>query len=202
MKKSKIKNLLINLVSGIFILIIGTIFFSISIVLVKVFSETQKTHGIFNDFVLFISFAIYIVISLVLAVDLVRLIKSSLVKNDEELSKYSSKKNYITIVIKILIFVGIVYVSAIANDFYGKEKVKKIKLDEQKKEEMRLRRKETSKRATSYFNDRYDKCYTEMTVAHSKRGLLKSNIELSVKVRNTVCKAYAKGEELNYEGKQ
>ena len=41
-----------------------------------------------------------------------------------------------------------------------------------------------------------------MTVAHSRRGLLKSNIELSVKVRNTVCKAYAEGEELNYEGKQ
>jgi len=87
-----------------------------------VFSEVQKTVGIFNDLILFISYAIYIVFSLVLAVDLVRLIKSSLVKNNEELSKYSSKENYITIVIKILIFVGIVYVSAIANDFLGKKK--------------------------------------------------------------------------------
>ena len=52
------------------------------------------------------------------------------------------------------------------------------------------------------YDQRYDKCYTEMTVAHSRRGLLKSNIELSVNVRNTVCKAYAKGEELNYEGKR
>ena len=52
------------------------------------------------------------------------------------------------------------------------------------------------------YDQRYNKCYTEMTVAHSKRGLLKSNIELSVKVRNSVCKAYAKGEELNYEGKR
>ena len=52
------------------------------------------------------------------------------------------------------------------------------------------------------YDQRYNKCYTEMTVAHSKRGLLKSNIDLSVKVRNTVCKAYAKGEELNYEGKR
>ena len=52
------------------------------------------------------------------------------------------------------------------------------------------------------YDQRYNKCYTEMTVAHSKRGLLKSNIELSVKVRNTVCKAYAEGEELNYEGKR
>jgi len=57
-------------------------------------------------------------------------------------------------------------------------------------------------KTTSTYDQRYDKCYTEMTVAHSKRGLLKSNIELSVKVRNTVCKAYAKGEELNYEGKR
>jgi len=41
-----------------------------------------------------------------------------------------------------------------------------------------------------------------MTVAHSKRGLLKSNIELSVNVRNTVCKDYAKGEDLDYEVKR
>tara|TARA_B110000483_G_scaffold140834_1_gene168169 strand:+ start:646 stop:1242 length:597 start_codon:yes stop_codon:yes gene_type:complete len=197
-----IKNLLINLVSGIFILIIGTIFFSISIVLFKVFSEVQKTVGIFNDLILFISFAIYIVFSLVLAVDLVRLIKSSLVKNDEELSKYSSKENYITIVIKILIFVGIVYVSAIANDFFGKEKVKKIKLDEQKKIERRLLKKETSKQDTSYLNDRYWKCYGEMTNAHKARGFHQSNRETSIRVKETVCKAYAKGEELNYEGKR
>ena len=52
------------------------------------------------------------------------------------------------------------------------------------------------------YDQRYNKCYTEMTVAHSKRGLLKSNIEFSVKVRNTVCKAYAKGEDLDYEGKR
>ena len=52
------------------------------------------------------------------------------------------------------------------------------------------------------YDQRYNKCYTEMTVAHSKRGLLKSNIELSVNVRNGICKAYAKGEELNYEGKR
>ena len=197
-----IKNLLINLVSGIFILIIGTIFFSISIVLFKVFSEVQKTVGIFNDLILFISFAIYIVFSLVLAVDLVRLIKSSLVKNDEELSKYSSKENYITIVIKILIFVGIVYVSAIANDFFGKEKVKKIKLDEQKKIERRLLKKETSKQDTSYLNDRYWKCYGEMTNAHKARGFHQSNRNASINVKEAVCSAYAEGEELNYEGKR
>jgi hypothetical protein len=52
------------------------------------------------------------------------------------------------------------------------------------------------------YDQRYDKCYTEMTVAHSRRGLLKSNIELSVNIRRGICKAYAKGEELNYEGKR
>jgi len=52
------------------------------------------------------------------------------------------------------------------------------------------------------YDQRYDKCYTEMTVAHSRRGLLKSNIELSVNVRRGICKAYAKGEEINYEGKR
>ena len=52
------------------------------------------------------------------------------------------------------------------------------------------------------YDQRYDKCYTEMTVAHSRRGLLKSNIELSSNVRRGICKAYAKGEEINYEGKR
>ena len=52
------------------------------------------------------------------------------------------------------------------------------------------------------YDQRYNKCYTEMTVAHSRRGLLKSNIELSVNVRRGICKAYAKGEEINYEGKR
>ena len=63
-------------------------------------------------------------------------------------------------------------------------------------------KKNEAPKTTSTYDQRYDKCYTEMTVAHSRRGLLKSNIELSVNVRNTVCKAYAKGEELNYEGKR
>ena len=52
------------------------------------------------------------------------------------------------------------------------------------------------------YDQRYDKCYTEMTVAHSRRGLLKSNIELSSNVRRGICKAYAEGEEINYEGKR
>jgi hypothetical protein len=57
-------------------------------------------------------------------------------------------------------------------------------------------------KSENYDRRRYNKCYAEMTYAHQQRGLLKSNIEFSVKVRNTVCKAYAKGEDLDYEGKR
>ena len=63
-------------------------------------------------------------------------------------------------------------------------------------------KKNEAPKTTSTYDQRYDKCYTEMTVAHSRRGLLKSNIELSVNVRRGICKAYAKGEEINYEGKR
>ncbi|MDA9664944.1 hypothetical protein N9T92_01950 [Candidatus Pelagibacter sp.] len=63
-------------------------------------------------------------------------------------------------------------------------------------------KKETSKQDTSYLNDRYWKCYGEMTNAHKARGFHQSNRETSIRVKETVCKAYAKGEELNYEGKR
>ena len=52
------------------------------------------------------------------------------------------------------------------------------------------------------YDQRYDKCYGEMTKAHKARGLHESNRELSIRIKETVCKAYAKGEELNYEGKR
>ena len=64
-----------------------------------------------------------------------------------------------------------------------------------------LKSKDYAERYDNY-DQRYDKCYTEMTVAHSRRGLLKSNIELSSNVRRGICKAYAEGEEINYEGKR
>ena len=41
-----------------------------------------------------------------------------------------------------------------------------------------------------------------MTNAHKARGFHQSNRETSIRVKETVCKAYAKGEELNYEGKR
>lgn len=49
---------------------------------------------------------------------------------------------------------------------------------------------------------RYAKCYGEMTTAHKARGFHDSNRITSIKVKETVCKAYSEGEELNYEGKR
>jgi len=51
-------------------------------------------------------------------------------------------------------------------------------------------------------NPRYQKCYGEMTAAHKARGFHQKQRALSIKVKETICKAYANGEELEYEGKQ
>ena len=59
-----------------------------------------------------------------------------------------------------------------------------------------------SNTAFAYDSTRYFKCYGEMTKAHKKRGFHDRNREASILVKETVCKAYAEGEELNYEGKQ
>ena len=49
---------------------------------------------------------------------------------------------------------------------------------------------------------RYAKCYGEMTAAHKARGFHQSNRVVSIKVKETICKAYSKGEINSYEGKQ
>ena len=41
-----------------------------------------------------------------------------------------------------------------------------------------------------------------MTKAHKKRGFHDSNRVQSIKVKETVCKAFAKGDINDYEGKQ
>ena len=56
-------------------------------------------------------------------------------------------------------------------------------------------------KTTSIYDQRYDKCYVEMTNAHKARGFHQSNRSASILVKETVCKAYAEGEDLNYEGK-
>tara|TARA_A100001011_G_scaffold131296_1_gene138366 strand:+ start:441 stop:659 length:219 start_codon:yes stop_codon:yes gene_type:complete len=49
---------------------------------------------------------------------------------------------------------------------------------------------------------RYAKCYGEMTAAHKARGFHQSNRSMSIKVKETVCRAYADGEINDYEGKR
>jgi hypothetical protein len=55
--------------------------------------------------------------------------------------------------------------------------------------------------AFSYDATKYAICYGEMTKAHKARGFHQSNRSASIAVKETVCKAYAEGEDLNYEGK-
>ena len=55
--------------------------------------------------------------------------------------------------------------------------------------------------AHSYDATKYAICYGEMTKAHKARGFHQSNRSASILVKETVCKAYAEGEDLNYEGK-
>ena len=50
--------------------------------------------------------------------------------------------------------------------------------------------------------NRYAKCYGEMTAAHKARGFHQSNRAMSIKVKETICKAYSIGEINNYEGKR
>ena len=54
----------------------------------------------------------------------------------------------------------------------------------------------------SYDKTKYAICYGEMTAAHKARGFHQSNRSASIKVKETVCMAYAKGEINNYEGKK
>jgi len=59
----------------------------------------------------------------------------------------------------------------------------------------------SSSSSSSYNSTKYAICYGEMTRAHKKRGFHQRNRVASIKVKETVCKAYAKGEINNYEGK-
>ena len=56
---------------------------------------------------------------------------------------------------------------------------------------------------TSYSYDytKYAICYGEMTKAHKARGFHQKQRAISIQVKGTVCKAYAKGEISSYEGK-
>ena len=56
--------------------------------------------------------------------------------------------------------------------------------------------------AQAYDSTKYAICYGQMTNAHKARGLHESNRVLSIKIKETVCKAYANGEIDSYEGKE
>tara|TARA_S200002703_G_scaffold150787_1_gene149474 strand:+ start:1528 stop:1818 length:291 start_codon:yes stop_codon:yes gene_type:complete len=49
-----------------------------------------------------------------------------------------------------------------------------------------------------YDSDKYLTCYDQMSKAHKARNLDRST---SIKVKEKICKAFAKGEHINYEGK-
>lgn len=53
----------------------------------------------------------------------------------------------------------------------------------------------------AYDSNKYAKCYGEMTNAHKARGLHQSNRSMSIEIKETVCKSFAKGEISSYEGK-
>jgi hypothetical protein len=57
-------------------------------------------------------------------------------------------------------------------------------------------------KTTSIYDQRYMKCYGEMTNAHKARGFHQYNRNASINVKDAVCSAYAEGEEFNYEGKR
>ena len=57
-------------------------------------------------------------------------------------------------------------------------------------------------KTTSIYDQRYMKCYGEMTNAHKARGFHQYNRNASINVKQAVCSAYAEGEEFNYEGKR
>ena len=57
----------------------------------------------------------------------------------------------------------------------------------------------TTAQAKDY--NRYAKCYGEMTAAHKAWGFHQKHRMMSIKIKETICTAYANGEEINYEGK-
>ena len=58
-----------------------------------------------------------------------------------------------------------------------------------------------SSTSNAYDKTKYLICYGEMTKAHKARGFHQKNRAVSIKVKETVCKAYANGDINNYEGK-
>ena len=80
-------------------------------------------------------------------------------------------------------------------------KKEKIKLNNSSTQSSTSSTQNSSSSSEAYNDTKYAICYGEMTRAHKKRGFHQRNRVASIKVKETVCKAYAKGEINNYEGK-
>ena len=150
-----------------------------------------------QEYYLWISLALSILLSIIITI---RRYKKA-IKNKEHLSlevnNIESLKNELSKKFSwmFIIIVGLIALVVVLN--YEKPYENKD-LDSYLKN---LKKNEAPK-TTSTYDQRYDKCYVEMTNAHKARGFHQSNRETSIRVKETVCKAYAKGEELNYEGKR
>ena len=83
---------------------------------------------------------------------------------------------------------------------YGTQDKEEKKVNEKIKIEKKIIKK--SEPVEWYDEKKYAICYGEMTKAHKKRGYHDSNRVQSIKVKETVCKAFAKGDINDYEGKQ
>ena len=82
---------------------------------------------------------------------------------------------------------------------YGTQDKEEEKVNEKIKIEKKIIKK--SEPVEWYDEDKYAICYGQMTKAHKKRGFHDSNRVQSIKVKETVCKAFAKGDINDYEGK-
>ena len=80
-------------------------------------------------------------------------------------------------------------------------KKEKIKVNNSSTQSSTSSTQNSSSSSEAYNDTKYAICYGEMTRAHKKRGFHQRNRVASIKVKETVCKAYAKGEINNYEGK-
>jgi hypothetical protein len=191
MLKVLVKNILI----GVSFLLIVAAIFILSIVIFFIFS------GANDNWVLYLSIFVFLGGSIILSLDYIQIIRSYKNPKDSKLKVFIEKSNLRAVAFKTILY-SVVIILLIFFDSYA-EKQKVIKASEQKVYEKKQKEKERkNKEKYSYLNDRYYKCYGEMTKAHKARGFHQSNRETSIKVKETVCKAYGEGQNLDYEGKR
>jgi NADH:ubiquinone oxidoreductase subunit 5 (subunit L)/multisubunit Na+/H+ antiporter MnhA subunit len=188
------KNLIKKIILVLSFLILATIIFILSVI-IHTFLAPRET-----SWVLFLSFVVFFAGSFILSIDYINIIRSYKSPEDLNLKKFSEKGNLIAVIFKTILYLVVIYLLVLLGGYV--EKQKQINANEQKIYNQKQKEKKKQKQKYNYLNDRYYKCYGEMTAAHKARGFHQSNREASIKVKDAVCKAYGKGEELNYEGKR